>query len=91
MAGARLVTECAPDLILCDVEMPFMDGLEFVRAVRSDPSVASIPVILVTARTDVDECARRLSAVAYFTKPVTADRLLAAIAMHVPATASPAG
>jgi len=62
-----------------------------VRAVRSDPSVASIPVILLTSRTDVDECARRLGAVAYFTKPVTADRLLAAIAMHVPATDPPAG
>lgn len=83
VVAGRAILEDRPDLILADVQMPYMDGLEFVRAVKSDPSVASIPVILVTARTDAEQCARKIGAVAYFIKPVIADRLLRAIAMHV--------
>ena len=37
MAGGRVVLERTPDLILCDIDMPFMDGYEFVSAVRADP------------------------------------------------------
>ena len=83
VVAGRAILEDRPDLILADVQMPYMDGLEFVGAVKSDPSVAAIPVILVTARTDAEQIARKVGAVAYFVKPVVADRLLAAIAMHV--------
>lgn len=83
VVAGHAILDDRPDLILADIQMPFMDGLEFVRAVKADPSVAAIPVILVTARTDAEQCARKVGAVAYFTKPVAADRLLRAIALHV--------
>ena len=83
VVAGHAILQDRPDLILADVQMPYMDGLEFARAVKSDPNVASIPVILVTARTDAEQCARKIGAVAYFIKPVVADRLLRAIALHV--------
>ena len=79
VAGARLVTECAPDLILCDVEMPFMDGYEFVSALRADPATRSIPVIFLTVSKSAAERAKQLGA-GCLTKPLMADELLEAVA-----------
>ena len=81
-AGHLVVTE-RPDLILADIEMPFMDGLEFVQALKADPSVAAIPVIFVSSRSDFEDRCKELGAVAFLKKPVLADRLLAVIAEHV--------
>ena len=41
-----------PDLILMDISMPRLDGIEATRLLRADPDTASIPVIMVTAHTD---------------------------------------
>lgn len=82
VAGHMLVKH-QPNLILADIEMPFMDGLEFVQAVKSDPALSSIPVIFVTSRADAEHIGRQLGAVAFLTKPVFADRLLTAVAKHV--------
>lgn len=48
-----------PDLILVDVEMPFMTGLEFVQALKADPSVCDIPVVFISSR---DDCEDRVAA-----------------------------
>jgi two-component system cell cycle response regulator len=48
----EMVGSEAPDLILLDVSMPRMDGLEVCRRLRSDPNVGLVPIILVTARSD---------------------------------------
>jgi CheY-like chemotaxis protein len=45
-----------PDLIMMDVNMPGIDGLEVCRRVKQDPSSAHIPVILFSATVDVEEC-----------------------------------
>jgi CheY-like chemotaxis protein len=79
VAGARMVTECAPDLILCDVEMPFMDGYEFVSALRADPATRSIPVIFLTVSRNAAERAKQLGA-GCLTKPLMANELLEAVA-----------
>ena len=79
VAGARLVTECAPDVILCDVEMPFMDGYEFVSALRADPATRAIPVIFLTVSKNAGERAKQLGA-GCLTKPLMADELLEAVA-----------
>jgi CheY-like chemotaxis protein len=78
-AGQAVVRE-RPDLILVDVEMPFMNGVEFVQALRADPAFAAIPVIFVSSRSDLEDRCRQLGAVAFLEKPVLSDRLLATVA-----------
>ena len=46
------MSELKPDLVLLDVMMPRMDGIEAVRRLKADPSHRHIPVILVTAKSD---------------------------------------
>lgn len=87
--AGKLVLHNSPDLIITDVVLPYMSGTEFVAALRADPKFADIPVIFLTARDDIDVEARRLRAVAHFTKPVSADRLLQAVALHVPTRRAP--
>lgn len=79
VAAARLILERTPDLILCDVDMPFMDGYEFVSAMRADPATRHIPVIFLTVNTNVGERAKQLGAT-HLVKPVMADELLRTVA-----------
>lgn len=67
-------TDPLPDLILLDVEMPSMDGYEVCRRLKSNPSLAHIPIVFVTARTDPKDQAQGLmaGAVDYITKPISA-------------------
>jgi len=50
--GFRKVTELCPELILCDVEMPQMDGLKFLGMLNSKPETEAIPVLMLTCRDD---------------------------------------
>ncbi len=70
-----------PDLILLDVMMPEMNGHDVVRALKTDPSTASIPVIFLTARTsELDEViGLELGADDYITKPISVPKLIARI------------
>ncbi len=80
-----------PDLIITDIEMPHMDGFEFVAALKADKSLPYVPVIFLTSVEDGDSRGKELGAVGYVTKPVRADRLLALVAQHVPGGAIPIG
>jgi CheY-like chemotaxis protein len=80
-----------PDLILSDVNMPHMDGFEFVAALKSDATLPYIPVIFLTSMEDGDHRGKELGAVGYLIKPVRADRLLELVAQHVPGGAFPIG
>ncbi len=80
-----------PDLILTDVRMPYMDGFEFVAALRADNTVPYIPVIFLTSVEDGDHRGRELGAVGYLLKPIRADRLLALVAQNVPGGPVPIG
>lgn len=76
-----LLNEVQPDLIVCDVMMPKMDGFEFTRRVRSDFNVSHIPIILLTA-TVSDEARLKgieMGADAYITKPFSKSYLMARI------------
>jgi CheY-like chemotaxis protein len=83
VAAGRLVLRQRPDLILADIEMPFMDGLEFVELLKSEESLSAIPVIFVSSRADFENRCKDLGAVAFLKKPVLVDPLLAAVAKHV--------
>jgi CheY-like chemotaxis protein len=83
VAAGRVVVEQKPDLILCDVDMPFMDGYEFVAALRADPATSHIPVIFLTINPSVADHAKRLGAT-HLMKPVMADELLKAVALVAP-------
>lgn len=73
-----------PELMIVDVDMPYWNGLEFVQAVRSDENFSRLPIMFLTARTDVDDRIRALGALACLTKPLLAPDLLAAIAKALP-------
>lgn len=52
-SGLRMAVDLRPDLILLDVGMPDVDGLEVCRALRRDPVTAGTPILLVTAHAEV--------------------------------------
>ena len=65
-----LAREHPPDIVFLDLQMPDMDGLEVLRALRDDPSTRSACVVILTARGDRDrEAGLELGAEEYFTKP----------------------
>jgi adenylate cyclase len=75
------VRELLPDLVLLDVMMPRMDGIEAVRRLKADASLPFIPVILVTAKTDGKDVVSGLEAGGddYLTKPVDHTALTARV------------
>ncbi|HWM42302.1 MAG TPA: response regulator [Burkholderiales bacterium] len=83
VAAGRVVVERKPDVILCDVDMPFMDGYEFVSALRADPTTCHIPVIFLTVNANVSDHAKQLGA-GHLMKPVMADELLRTVALVAP-------
>ncbi len=95
-SGAKalaMVKESPPDLILLDVMMPDMDGFEVTRRLRADPETASIPILMFTAKSQVDDKLTGFDAGAddYLTKPAHPAELLARVKKllaHAPAVAS---
>jgi response regulator RpfG family c-di-GMP phosphodiesterase/signal transduction histidine kinase len=79
--GLKFVRERSPDLVLCDVMMPGMDGHAFSRAVKSDEAIKHIPIILVTARSGAEmlEEGIRAGADDYISKPFDSTELKARI------------
>jgi CheY-like chemotaxis protein len=80
-----------PDLIISDVNMPHLDGFEFIAAIREEPEFRNIPVIFLTSATEAEYRGRELGAVAYVAKPVRADKLLSLVAAHVSGGRVPIG
>jgi len=75
------VIQYPPDIILLDVMMPEMDGFETCRRLKSNPKTANIPVVMVTALSDVDDRVQGLNAGAddFLTKPINDLALFARI------------
>ena len=67
-----------PDLVLLDLNLPRMDGREVLQAIKSDPELASIPVVVLTTSENEDDVLRSYSlhANAYVTKPVDFERFI---------------
>ncbi|MAF12458.1 hypothetical protein CMK11_18585 [Candidatus Poribacteria bacterium] len=75
------VRTAAPDIIISDIEMPEMDGIAFCHAVKDDPELCSIPIIMVTSLATPSDLIRAIAAGAdtYITKPYDGEALLARI------------
>ena len=83
--GVELARTERPDVVLCDITMPGLDGFEVLARLRADTSTASVPFIFLTARgerTDV-RVGMNLGADDYLTKPVKIADLLAAVAARL--------
>ena len=67
-----------PDLVLLDLNLPRMDGRQVLEAIKSDPELASIPVVVLTTSENEDDVLRSYSlhANAYVTKPVDFQRFI---------------
>ncbi|MEV0354459.1 response regulator [Nocardia sp. NPDC050697] len=70
-----------PDLILLDLNLPKYDGRQVLERIKSDPDLASIPVVVLTTSAAEEDILRsyKLHANAYVTKPVDLDQFVAAI------------
>ena len=75
----------APDLIISDVEMPHMSGLDLLQALRSEEKLANVPVIFLTSFEEGEARARSLGALEYLGKPIRLDELLTVVRRHLPA------
>ena len=76
-----LIKQEKPDLILLDIMLPEISGLEILRSMRSNPDLASIPVVVVSARATPTDIQNGLAAGAstYLTKPVSYMDLINAV------------
>lgn len=81
LEGVRAAGAHHPDLVVMDISLPVMDGLEATRRIRSDPKTADIPVLAVTAHArEVDRrAAIEAGCSEYLTKPVEPRRLVAEV------------
>ena len=85
LAGIQRAQDRIPDLVICDITMPDMDGYDVLTTLRRDPVTAIIPFIFLTGsstRADVRK-AMELGADDYLTKPSTLDELLKVIATRL--------
>jgi CheY-like chemotaxis protein len=81
MIGAMGALDHIPDLVICDVMMPELDGYGVLETLRQDPTTATIPFIFLTAKADKGDMREgmELGADDYLTKPFTRDELLQSI------------
>ena len=79
-AGMELASK-APDLILMDIKMPGIDGLQACGAIKRNPDTAHIPIIVVSALSDepVRKEAQKLGVAEYFVKPIDIEQLIGKI------------
>lgn len=84
-SGVYLAKQFVPDLILCDIRMPEFDGYEVLKALRQEPTTATIPLIFLTADAiaKVMYQGQQLGANGYLTKPFSTAELLDTIATHL--------
>jgi CheY-like chemotaxis protein/signal transduction histidine kinase len=77
-ALARVAAKPTPDIVLMDIMMPEMDGIEAMQAIRKNPELRDLPIIALTAKAMPDDQQRCIAAGAndYITKPIDVDKLV---------------
>jgi len=78
-SGLELIGRCAPDLVLLDLRLPDMNGLDILQRLRADPATTNLPVAVLSADSNPDQIKRLLAAGArgYLTKPFAVADVLA--------------
>ena len=86
LEAVKMVREQVPSLVLMDIQMPLMDGLDAIAHLRADDKHAAIPIIALTSRAMVGDRERCLAAGAdeYMSKPVNMKQLIKTIHTHLP-------
>lgn len=85
LIGLELAKRELPDLIMSDIRMPKMDGFEMLRQLQNDPNTSSIPLIYLTAKTEMHDLreAMNMGADDYIIKPFKIDDLLNAVKLRI--------
>lgn len=86
LEAVKMVRQHAPSLVLMDIQMPLMDGLDAIARLRADDQYAKIPIIALTSRAMVGDRERCIAAGAndYLSKPVNMKKLVKTIHAHLP-------
>jgi CheY-like chemotaxis protein len=81
----KLVESEKPDLVLMDVMMPGMDGLEVCRRLRKQEATANIPIVLLTFRVGEESISEGYASgcTAYLKKPIATDELVSTLRQHL--------
>lgn len=79
--GLEMIRTSAPDLVICDADMPVMNGLELASIVKADPVLAMIPFLILTgdSSSQRQEKLRDLGVDALLSKPISVQELLSAV------------
>ena len=77
----EIVRKQKPELVLLDIHMPVMDGMEVLKEIKADPELEKIPVIMVSAYTSAEDIERSMSlgASGFIKKPVIMDNLISSV------------
>ena len=78
LIGIAMIQQHVPDIILCDVEMPVMNGIDVLRTIKADPRLAKIPFIIITGQSEQEivQTAHDLGVTAFLNKPLPIKELL---------------
>jgi two-component system cell cycle response regulator DivK len=85
MEGLKLAREHVPDLVIMDIQLPDISGLEVTRKIKEDEKLRDIPIIAVTAyalRGDEEAC-RKAGCVGYIAKPISINDFNEAVDKHI--------
>lgn len=81
----KILDSITPHLILCDIMMPEMDGIELCKIIKANPQFQKIPFIFLTAKAEIEDVLQgfETGAVDYITKPFNSVELIARVHVHL--------
>lgn len=84
--GLGMISEQMPDMVLCDMALPLISGLDFLKHCRETPELANLTVIIISSVSDVIDAQEvmKLGAAAHISKPFSQAQLLQAVEEHLP-------
>ena len=84
-AGIQLARECRPELILMDVQLPGMDGMQATRIIKEDPALKDITVVALSSHAMVgdEEKAKEAGCDGYMTKPIDTRNFITTVAQYL--------